>query len=167
MQDDEEESEADYVRAKNAMELRNKIYVVLFNVMIILEKLMSLSNANVGNTMLKTINKLYKVLTLATREVINDCFWLCFYLYVKILDRDHPRLSAKFENMVHTSGNFGAKVSEYVIGLQQNEASSKSKISKEEKAIPQLVFIMEKYEFLVNKLAQKSKVKMRIIAFAY
>jgi hypothetical protein len=35
----------------------------------ILEKLMEMSNATVGSTMLKTITKLYKVLTLATKEV--------------------------------------------------------------------------------------------------
>jgi hypothetical protein len=74
------------------------------------------------------------------------------------LERDKPRLSAKFENMVHFSGPFGTRVSNYLIGLQQNDTNSKARISKEEKAIPNLVFTMEKYEFIVNKLATKSKV---------
>jgi len=128
-------------------EIQDMLYVKVDNVMSVLIELVRTSIlGSPADLLLKCVMKLFKTLTLATKNLIE-------------LNR---MPSEKFEALTTRSGEIlSPAVSDYVQFVQTNEhESSKARISKEAKAIPNLVFAIEKYEVLLIKLEKQSKVKL-------
>jgi len=98
---------------------------------------------------IKALTKLYKLLTLAAKDLINHS--------------QHP--SKKFQTMVTNSGaTLSPAVSDYLVSLEDvdvvAEKATKSKITKESKSHPNLVFAMEKYEVILIKLSKQSEIDL-------
>jgi hypothetical protein len=108
--------------------------------------------------LLKTLCKSYKVLTAATKDVRFGSEILVTQL--KQLECSSTP-SSKFEKLVDLSGvELAPATFTFIQYFQNREVSSRTKVAKESKIIPHLIFTLEKYEVLLIKLCKKSKVTM-------
>lgn len=104
------------------------------------------SNPQVADHLFKVLNRIYKILTLLSKDLIET----------------ETKPSPKFEKLIAFSGvDLTPHIHEYLgIVTNDNEKVSKAKIIKESRLIPNLVFSMEKYEVILIKLSNKSKVPL-------